>query len=142
MARDVDLILDNGQTLTATAQTTAIDVEGGMFVMFRLFGGTFGNATDTLDADLEVSVNGGSNYYKVGSLPQLDGADDDIEIARVAYIPVPDSGQTVTKVRLNYTIGNNDSPSFVISKVFLEPLISISPPALDEELSIGLVKLV
>jgi hypothetical protein len=142
MARDTSLVLDSGQTITVDANGTAVDTEGGYRADVRVFGGTFGAATDTLVIVIEVSVNGGSNYYSVGEFPLLDGADDDIEIARSCYIPQPDSGQTVTKVRVRYDVTSNDSPSFVIDKVFLEPLTSLSPPALDEELSIGLVKLV
>ncbi len=141
MARDVNLVLDSGQTLAATANTTAIDTEGGLFALFRLFGGTFGGTTPTLDIDLEVSTDGGSNYYKVGSMPQLDDGDDDIEIARVAYIPKLGSSQTVTKVRLAYTV-TGTSPSFVIDKIFLEPLSGAVPPAVDENLGVGLSKLV
>ncbi len=140
MVRDVNLVLDSGQTVTATSQTTAIDVEGGMYCDFRLFMGTCTGTTPTLDADLEVSIDGGSNYYKVGSIPKLDESDDDIVIARVAFIPKPASGQTVTKVRLNYTVGGT-SPSYGIDKAFLEPITGAVPKALDVNLAEGIAKL-
>lgn len=141
MVQDTNLVLETGQTVTADVNGTAKDTEGGFYSMVRLFGGVFGNATDTLVVVVEASIDGGSNYYSIGEFPLLDGADDSLEIARVVYVPRPNSSNTVTKVRVRYDITNNDSASFVISKIFLEPLVSIAPPALDEELSIGLAKL-
>lgn len=140
MARDVNLILDSGSTITANGQTTAIDTEGGFYAIVRELFGAITGTSPTLDTDLEVSIDGGSNYFKVASIPQLVGTDDDIEIARVAYIPRPASGQTVTKVRLSDVVSGT-SPSFARTNSYLEPLVSLAVPAIDEGLSQGLAAL-
>ncbi len=141
MALDTDLELDGGQTLDATATTTAIDVEGGFFATFRIWLGAITPNAASLVSLLQVSVNGGTNYFSVGSWPTIDGLDDNINLARCAFIPKPKGTNKVTKVRMSYTVSGS-SPSIIIKKVFLEPIIGAVPPAVDVDLEEGLALLI
>lgn len=140
MARDINLRLANAADLTATGQQTAVDTEGGFFAIARLNNALITGTTPLFDFDIEASIDGGSTYFKIGSFPQLDGADDNIEIARPVYIPRPASGQTITKVRLQYTVSGT-TPVCNDTTVYLEPMVSLGVPAVDEQLASGLAKL-
>jgi hypothetical protein len=141
MARDENLILAaSGTPLTTSGSSTAIDTEGGFFAIVRFIGGTITDADETFDVDIEASIDGGSNYYPIGSLPQIVGADDDIRIARPVYIPqFPPASQTATKVRLTWVAGGT-TPSWPVD-VFIEPMTSLGVPQVDEDLSEGLAAL-
>lgn len=143
MPRDLRLRLVDDDTITNEATGTAVDTEGGFFALVRLFLGTMAAAADTMRVVVQASVDGGGNYYSIGEFPLLDGADDNKEIARPVYVPQPNSGQTVTKVRLNYfDLSENATESFQIKSAWLEPLLSLAPPALDEKMSVGVALLV
>lgn len=140
MVKDVNLRLANNVTLTATGQQTAVDTEGGFRADVRLTGGLITGTTPLFDYDVEASIDGGSTYFKIGSFPQLDGADDNIEIARSVYVPKPAAGQTVTKVRLQYTVAGT-TPSHAGVTAYLEPMVSLAAPGTDVLLATGLAKL-
>lgn len=135
MARDVELILDDGRTVTADENTDYIEVEGGMLCVARMWLGALSGGT-SLDVRVQSSPDGGTNYYMSGKFQQIVPTDDNKVFGCLCYIPRPASGQFKTRVRLNYDA--DGAISNVISKVVLEPLESISPPALDEKLSEGI----
>lgn len=143
MPRDVDLQLVDDDTITNEGTSTAIDTEGGFRADIRLFLGTLAATADTIRIKVQASRDGGSNYFDICEFPLIDGADDDLEIARSCYIPQPDPGVLVTKVRLNYyDLSENATESFQIESAWIEPLLSLAPPAVDEELNSGLALLI
>lgn len=141
MARDVNLKLaDAGTPIASTTALTAIDTEGGWTGMVRVMLGTVTDADETLNLTVECSKDGGSNYFHICEFPQFVAADDNIEIARMAYFPRPASGQTSLKVRLKARAVAGTTPSFPIT-AYLEPLVSLAPPAMDEQLAQGVALL-
>lgn len=141
MARDVNLKLaDSGTPITTTTALAAKDTEGGFWAVVRLFIGTITDANETMNLTVEASIDGGSNYFHIGEFPQIVATDDNLEIARPVYVPQPASGQTVTKVRLKARDVAGTTPSFPTT-AFLEPLVSLGAPAVDEELAVGVASL-
>ncbi len=143
MARDVNLAFITGATALAGTgvKGSVIDTEGGFMGQVRLLLGTC-TGTPEVSLAVQASIDGGSNYYHVGQFPILDEDDDDMEIARLVYIPRPASGQTVTKVRLNTVVSSGGSPVVPCNGAWLEPLVSLGIPGIDAELTIGVEKLV
>lgn len=112
---DANLILLNAANVTATAATpTAIDVEGGSDAEVNIQVGAVSGTTPTALFSIEVSVDGGSNYFQLFAFPVLNTADANQRIARVAWIPRPVSPYKTTKVRLPVTVGGT-TPSFAIT---------------------------
>ena len=72
----------------------------------------------------------------------LDEDDSDVEIARVVYIPVPASGQTVTKVKISTRVAGGTVTTAPILQAYLEPLVSLGIPAVDKDLGVGVEELV
>lgn len=140
MPKDVNLRLANLADLAATGQQVAVDTEGGFFAVARLTNALITGTTPLFDFTIEVSINGGSTYFKVGAFPQLDEADDNIVIARPVFIPKPASGQTVTKVRLAYVVSGT-TPVCNDTTVYLEPMLSLAPYQVDVDLAEGVAKL-
>ncbi len=144
MARDVNLAFITGATAMAGTgvKGSVIDTEGGFMAQVRAQLGTCTGTTAVVSVAVQASVDGGSNYYHVGQFPILDESDDDIEIARLVYIPKPESDQTVTKVRLNTVVSSGTTPVVPCNAAWLEPLVSLGIPGVDAELTIGVEKLV
>lgn len=141
MPRDVNLKLADAATpITNTTALAAINTEGGFHADVRLFLGTVTDADETMSLTVEVSKDGGSTYFHAAEFPGLVAADDNIEIARPCYIPRPAAGQTVTKVRLKARAVAGTTPSFPIT-AYLEPHVSLAPPANDEALAVGVAHL-
>ena len=138
MPRDANLILDAGETVIANGDTTAIDTEGGFLAWVFAIMGAMSGADTTCDIYVQASPDGGSNYYMIGKFQQLGPTNDDAEMRIPVYIPRPSTGQTVTKVRLHKVVAGV-APSYVVEKVFVEPMLSIAPPAIDENLRTGAV---
>jgi hypothetical protein len=93
--------------LTATGQTTAIDVEGGVFAEMLMWpSAAITGTTPTFDTVIEASVDGGSTYKSIGKMPQVTGANLAVgkRIARPVFIPRPTGTNRFTKVRLNDTV--------------------------------------
>lgn len=107
---DANLVLHTA-AVTATANSTAIDVEGGKFaevmVQFTAVSGT----SPTLDTVIQASPDGGTTYYGIGNFPQFNTADDDTSTARPVWVPSPTGTNRTTKVRLAFTAGGT-TPSF------------------------------
>lgn len=141
MPRDVNLQLETGRTIVADGDSAVIETEGGGYAVVRMKFGTLGAAADTLVTTVQCSVDGGANYFDIGSFPSLLGTDDNLEIARPVYIPWPDTPGTLVKVKLNHNVSANGTESFAITWAFLEPLLTLAVPALDEKLGIGLAAL-
>jgi len=134
--RDTALILDSGETVIANGSTTAIDTVGGFLAWVALRMGTITGAGTTLDVRVQATPDGGSNYYLLGKFQQLGPTDDDKFLRIPVYIPRPESGQTVTSVRLNFVVAGG-APSYAIDRCDLEPMVSLAVNALDEELVEG-----
>jgi hypothetical protein len=141
VAKDANLILAAAASpLTASGSTTAIEVEGGFFAVVRCYGGTITDANETFDVDVEASVDDEATFGKIASFPQIVATDDDIEIARVCYIPKPTAGTaTMTHVRLTW-VAAGTTPSWPVT-VFIEPLLSLAPPEIDVDQVKGLCEL-
>lgn len=140
--RDINLILAAAAVpLGASGSSVAIECEGGFYAVVRFMGGTITDADETFDVDIEASVDDEATYGKIGALPQIVGTDDDISIARVVYIPRPvlATPVEVTHVRLTW-VAAGTTPSWPVS-VWIEPLLSLAVPAVDEGLLQGLCEL-
>lgn len=145
MVRDVNLAFIDAATAMAGvgAKGSVIDTEGGFFAMVRMFLGTCTGTTVVCDVQIEASIDGGSNYYHIGQFPKIDQGDDDVEIARVVYVPKPTlASSTVTKVRLYTRTSSGSSPVVPCNSAFLEPLISLGAPAADVDLGVGVEELI
>jgi hypothetical protein len=94
---------------------------------------------DTVDTTIQASVDGGSNWFQVGTFPQLTDDEDTVEVARPIYVPQPNSGQTRTKLRLNHVVSAGGSAT--VAMAWIEPMLSLAPPANDEKLTTGLALL-
>ena len=144
MARDVNLQLISGATAMAGTgvKGSVVDTEGGFYALVSMLLGTCTGTTVVVSVAVQASIDGGSNYFHVGQFPILDEDDDDIEISRVVYIPKPDSSNTVTKVRLNTVVSSGATPVVPVNQAFLEPLVSLATPGIDEQLTQGVAKLI
>jgi hypothetical protein len=145
MAKDVNLaILTTPAAVTTGIVGVMVNTEGGFFAIVRVVVGAIVTTTSAL-LDIEVSINNGSNYYKVGSFPVLGNAHTLLgNIARVVYIPkvataMITAGTPYTKVRVYATVLTTGSCT--INRVDVEPLVSLAPPAIDSDLGQGLEKL-
>lgn len=144
MARDVNLQFVTASTDFAGTgdKGSEKDCEGGFYAMVRLFLGTITGTTVVCDIQVLCSIDGGTTDFHIGQFPTIDEADDDIEIARLVYVPKPDSSNTVTKVKLNTRVSSGTSPVVPVLLAFLEPLVSLAIPGVDEQLTIGVEKLI
>lgn len=140
--RDVNLQLADAATpITATGSATAVDTEGGFYGIVKFeCGDPITDANETFDFLVEASINGGSNYFQIGALRQIVDGDELLVKSIVVYVPrFPPLTQTVTKVRLSYTVAGT-TPSLLLN-CWLEPLLSLGVPAIDEKLANGLAEL-
>ncbi len=140
--RDVNLQLaDSATPIEAAAAQTAVDTEGGFYAIVRLEGGALPDGDETFDLQVEASIDGGGNYYAIAIFRQLINTDDNIIMSRPCYVPrFPPATQTVTKVRLNCTAIAGATPSNPMN-AWLEPMLSLGVPAIDEVLKNGLAEL-
>ncbi len=145
MARDVNLAFITGATAMAGTgvKGSVIDTEGGFYAIVSALLGTCTGTTVAVSVAVQASIDGGSNYFHIGQFPILDQDDDDIEISRVVFVPKPTLSSTVTttKVRLNTVISTGTSPVVPFNQSYLEPLVSLAAPGIDNELSQGVAKL-
>ena len=145
MVRDVNLALITAATRMdgVGAKGNVVDTEGGFFAIVRMFLGTCAGTTVVCDVQIEASIDGGSNYYHIGQFPKLDEGDDDVEIARVVYVPKPTlASSTVTKVRLYTRTSSGSGANIPCNDAFVEPLVSLAAPAVDMDLGVGVEELV
>ena len=144
MARDINLELVAAPEDIAGTGDKGVekDTEGGFFAMIRCFYGAITGSTVVNDLQVLCSIDGGSTDFHIGQFPTVDESDDDIEIARVVYIPKPASGQTVTKVKLNVRTSSGTTPVVNLKRAFIEPLVSLGIPGVDEQLTVGVEKLI
>ncbi|KKL72518.1 hypothetical protein LCGC14_2084130 [marine sediment metagenome] len=144
MAKDVNLALITASTdMAGTGDKGAEkDTEGGFWAVIRILLGTVTGTTVVCDIQVLCSIDGGANDFHIGQFPTIDESDDDIEIARVVYIPTPASGQTVTKVKLNTRTSTGTTPVVPVLRADIEPLVSLGIPAVDLELTQGVEKLI
>lgn len=144
MARDVNLAFITGATAMAGTgvKGSVIDTEGGFYALVSMLLGTC-TGTPAVSVAVQASIDGGSNWFHIGQFPILDESDDDIEISRVVFVPKPTLSSTVTttKVRLNTVISSGGSPVVPVNQAYLEPLVSLAAPGIDNELSQGVAQL-
>lgn len=131
-ARDANLKLDEDRSFTANADSTAIDTEGGFLAWVSMLLGTLTGGGAKMDVYVQASMDEGSNYYCIGKFQQILDTHDDKFLRIPVYVPRPTTAGTFTKVRLHYVETTAGCNPFVIVDVFLEPMVSIAPPAIDE----------
>lgn len=139
MAADVNLILDSGQTITGDTNGTPVTCEGGWLGWAKLKLGAMTGGT-SLAVRIQFSIDEGANYYMAGKFQLLGGNDDNKYLAIPVYIPQPDTAGELVRVRVNYD--DTGAGTWVITKCWLEPMLSLAVPALDEELQEGAAALV
>ena len=140
--KDVNLQLADAATpITATGSGTAIDTEGGFYGIVRFeCGDPITDANETFDFTVMASIDGGSNYFQIGAIRQIVDGDEDMAKSIPVYVPrFPPATQTVTKVRLEYVVAGT-TPSLPLN-CWLEPMLSLAVPAIDETLKNGLAEL-
>ena len=141
MPRDINLKLaDSGTPITSTTALTAVDTEGGFYALVVMDMGVITDSDETFNITVEASGDNGSNYFHIGEFPQIANGDESTKISRPVYVPKPDSGQTKTKVRLKARAVGGTTPSLPVD-AWLEPMVSLSPPAIDEVLGQGVATL-
>lgn len=138
MAIDVDLVLDSGEVVTADKNTDYIVCEGGFLAWAHMYWGVMSGGGTTLDARVMYSPDNGSNYYMApgGKFRQVGPTDDSKEDRIPVYIPRPTKAGDPVRVRLNLDVAGS-SPSYAITTAMLEPMTSLAPPAIDEQLLTG-----
>lgn len=129
MTYDANLVLDAGQTLINEAQTTAINVEGGILAWLHLMLGTLAADGDALNVRLQHQRDG-TNWRTCpgGRVEQILGTLDDVKIKVPVFIPKHNTKGELTPVRLDYELSENATESFVIEKAWLEPIIGATLP--------------
>ena len=130
-ARDANLKLDEDRSFSANVDATAIDVEGGMLAWVSMLLGTLSGAGAKMDAYVQASMDEGSNYYMIGKFQQILDTHDNKFLRVPVYVPRPTTAGTKVKVRMHY-VETTASAVFAITDVFLEPMVSIAVPAIDE----------
>lgn len=136
MARDTNLLLVDDDDITATGNSATVkDTEGGFLAWASLLLGAISGTSITWDVYVQASPDGGSTYYMIGKFQQIDEDDDDLELRVPVYVPRPESGQTVTKVRVKYTLVGTST--MTVTSVFLEPMVSLAVPAGDDDRETG-----
>lgn len=124
MPRDAELELHSGD-VTATGSTTAIDLDGGTWVICELiFTSNASGSSPLLDAKFQVSLDGGNNWLSLVTFPQFsdstDVGDSGSILAMGAYVPRsnanPDArgADTKVKARMNWTVAGTGTPTFTL----------------------------
>ncbi|HXH05367.1 MAG TPA: hypothetical protein VNI83_02135 [Vicinamibacterales bacterium] len=136
---DNNLVLDAGQTVTNEAQTTAKEVEGGVYALLCVKLGTLAANGDALNIRLQYQPDG-TNWYTCpgGRVEQVLGIYDNMFIRQPVFIPTHDTKGSLTKVRLDYELSENATESFQITKAWLEPLLSLGDIPVDRAQAQGL----
>lgn len=136
MAIDLALVLDQDYVVAADENRPYIEVPGGILCWAGLHTGAMSGGSTTFDVRVQASPDGGSNYYMIGKFQQL-GPSDDSKILRIpVYVPQPEDPDVPVRVRLNYDVAGA-SPSYAVALAYLDPMVDVSPPAIDEELEQG-----
>lgn len=130
MVQDTSLTLYNG-TVSTTSTGDPIDVDGGTFGWVELrFTADASGTSPTLDAEFQVSVDGGTDYISIARFPRfVDAAnkgDAGTWVALPVYIPRADANpqargvNTKVKARLKFTAGGT-SPVFTLRANLTHP---------------------
>lgn len=149
MAKDVNLriipIAAGGAAIalqTAEDKGNVLEVEGGGFAVVRLYLGTCTGTTAVVEVAVQASVDG-TNFFHIGRFPAFSEESDDLEIARVVYVPVPTlASSLVTKVKLTTVVSTGTTPVVPCNAAYLEPLVSLAAPEIDVDQTKGLEALV
>ena len=143
MPFDADLILDSGQTVVATGNNAAIQVEGGWLAWARLVMGTVSGGGTTCDVYIQASIDNGSNYYMIGKFQQMGPSLTTKELAIPVYIPrwATSDATLLTYVRARYVVAGG-APSYAVTYLRLDPMVSLAVRSIDEKLGIGAAALV
>jgi len=128
------------QTWTAALKIGAeVECEGGFYALARVkFLTIEAGTTPVLVVTVEASLDGGTTFYSIGQLPDVDNTMDNMEIARPVWVPRPDPAKTtvalgkgVVHVRLWGAVGSGSGHDYDIAWAALEPLVSLGGPAGD-----------
>lgn len=143
MALDVNLVLDPGQTVTADGNSDYVECEGGFLAWARLWTGAMSGGSTTCDIRIMASYDLGVNYYMVagGKFQTLGPTNDNIYLAIPVAIGWPTTATNKVRVRVNYDVGGG-SPSYAIVLCALDPMTSLSLPAIDLTQQTGAAALV
>lgn len=133
MAFDNNLVLDTARTVTNEAQTTPVNVEGGVLAWLCIKMGTLAANGDALNVLLQY-LKDGTNWRICpgGRVQQMLGTDDNKFFRVPVFIPTTDTKGQLTPVRLDYELSENGTESFVVTKAWLEPIDSLAAPAVDK----------
>ncbi len=124
MPRDAELQLHSGD-VTASGSTTAIDIDGGTWVICELlFTSDASGSSPLLDAKFQISLDDGSNYLSIATFPQFsdstDKGDSGTILAMPAYVPHSNANpsargaDTKVKARMNWTVAGTGTPTFTL----------------------------
>lgn len=136
-AVDTNLILDEGRTVTADETEVFVECEGGFYALAHLKMGAMTGTTPTLDTTIEQSPDLGTTYYYACKFVRFNETHDNAYVKQPVYIPQPNTSGNKVRVRIKYDVGGT-TPSYVVTKAWLEPLLSLGTPQTDEDLQEGL----
>ena len=129
---DTNLVLDAGQTVTNEAQTTAIQVEGGVLAWLCIKYGAMAGSSVGLTTRLQYRPDGTNWYTCPGGIGEtLVGTSDNKFIRQPVFIPDADTKGDYVDVRLDYELSEDGDESYAVTKAWLEPMLGTAPPAVD-----------
>lgn len=129
MAVDVNLMLDTLDTVVSDKNTDYIEVEGGLLMWAVLNTGAMSGGSTTCDIRIMQSLDAGSNYYMCpgGKFQTLGPTNDNVIMRIPVFIGLPTIATNKTRVRVNYDVAGG-SPSYVVSFLWLEPVLVNGAP--------------
>lgn len=136
---DINLVLDAGQTVTADGNGDAVACEGAGLAWACIKMGAMSGASTTLDVRVQFSPDNKVTYYMAGKGQQFGPTDDNKFLRFPIYIPEPEvQGQSSYPVwlRYNYDVAGG-SPSYVVEKFWIEPILAFGAIEPDETLEEG-----
>lgn len=143
MAVDVQLLLDQADTVVADKSVDYIEVEGGYLMWAVCITGAMSGGSTTCDIRIQQSLDAGSNYYMCpgGKFQTLGPTNDNVVMRIPVFIGLPTTATNKTRVRVNYDVGGS-SPSYLISFLWLEPVIVGGAPGNARPIATDLYALV
>lgn len=146
MAYDTRLKLsDAGTPITGTGGLAPIACEGGFRCDVDMFLGVITDSDEVFNLDLEVSIDGGSNYFPILRIEPLTNDEEGTatianKISRPVFVPPPTTPGNDVYVRWNCISVAGTTPSLPLDS-WLVPLMSLAPSDLDRATSKGLYNL-
>lgn len=143
MALDVNMILDQNSVYATTTNTNYLLLEGGIMCWVRAWTGVMSGGSTTCDIYIQQSLDAGANYYMApgGKFQQLGPTNDNVYMAIPVFIGLAVTATNRTRVRARYVLAGS-SPSYAITTLAIEPMVSNTPPSIDQPLAQGVYALV